>query len=199
MINKIHSLFVSIVAPLLVCLLASVSSSEQRPELPQEITSHYLRMLGYHRSIDDDVPAGSTLFIGDSHIQGLCVNAVITPSINYGIGGDTTIGILGRLQFYESIAQGQSVVLSVGVNDLFYRSIDEIVKNYEQILKKLPSNIPVIVSAIHPINENSYNNKKITNSMILSLNEKLKRLCDTNQSNWYFLNIYDQLVDKKGI
>ena len=55
-----------------------------------EITGHFHRMLRYHSRIDGNVPNSSVLFIGDSITQGLCVSAVSSPSVNYGIGSDTS-------------------------------------------------------------------------------------------------------------
>ena len=58
---------------------------------------HSERMLSCHQWMDLIVPAGSVVFIGDSITQGLPVSAIVANGINYGIGGDTTVGVLRRL------------------------------------------------------------------------------------------------------
>jgi len=111
-----------------------------------EITQHFKRMAKYHERIDSNVPSGSAIFIGDSITQGLCVSAVFTPSVNYGIGSDTTLGVLKRLPKYESLNRASMVILEVGINDLKRRKDEEILSNYSSILKLIPSHMPVIIS-----------------------------------------------------
>jgi len=87
-----------------------------------EITQHFHRMLHYHKRMDGNVPEGSVIFIGDSITQGLCVSAIASPAVNYGIGSDTTVGILQRLPYYNSIKRASAVVLAIGINDIRRRS-----------------------------------------------------------------------------
>jgi hypothetical protein len=94
-----------------------------------EITEHFHRMLRYHSRMDGNVPKQSVIFIGDSITQGLAVTAVINPSVNYGIGSDTTVGVLNRLPVYKSIEKASTVVIAIGVNDMEYRSNEEILRN----------------------------------------------------------------------
>lgn len=82
-----------------------------------ELTPHYHRMLEYHKRMDGNVLTGSVIFFGDSITQGLCVSAVASHSVNYGIGSDTTFGVLERLKYYRSINRADVVVISIGVND----------------------------------------------------------------------------------
>ena len=105
------------------------------------------------KGIDPNVPSGSAIFIGDSITQGLCVSAVFTPSVNYGIGSDTTLGVLKRIPKYQSLNRASMVILEVGVNDLKRRKDEEILSNYSSILKLLPSHLSVIISGILPVNE----------------------------------------------
>ena len=118
-----------------------------------ELTPHYHRMLGYHKRMDGNVPDRAVIFIGDSLTQGLCVSAVAVPSVNYGIGSDTTVGVLQRLSEYRSIDRAAAVVIAIGINDLRRRSDAEILDNYETILARIPESIPVIASAVLPVDE----------------------------------------------
>ena len=79
---------------------------------------HYRQMLGFHRHIDACVPKGAVLFIGDSFIQSMCVAAITEKAVNFGIGGDTTEGVLKRLPRYTSIKRARAIVLAIGYNDL---------------------------------------------------------------------------------
>ena len=154
----------------------------------EEITVHYQRMMTYHERIDKNVPTGSYLFIGDSLIQGLSVNAVSENSVNYGIGSDTTIGLLQRLKIYDSINRASAVFILIGVNDFRYRNSHSIIANYERIVDRLPASLKVFAVSILPIDERT-GSFVLSNEGILSANSGIKRLtksrrhvkyCDAN-------------------
>ena len=63
-------------------------------------------------------------------------------------------------------------MLAIGVNDLSRRSDEKIVTNYKKILDSIPEEIPVVVSAILPVDErvqrvNSENNRISTVNKLL--------------------------------
>ncbi len=119
-----------------------------------EITDYYYQMLRYHTRSIDAVPDGSVILIGDSITQSLCVTSVHPNAVNYGINGDTTAGVLMRLQSYmPALQRAKYIVLAIGINDTRYRSATDAIKNYAKILDALPQDTRVIVSAILPINE----------------------------------------------
>ena len=96
-------------------------------------------MLGYHKRMDGNIPDDSTIFIGDSLTQSLAVSAISPRSVNYGIGNDTLIGVLKRIGEYKSIYRSSMIVIAVGINDLkIGKNIEEILYNYEAIIKKIP-------------------------------------------------------------
>ena len=137
-----------------------------------ELSAYYDRITTYHFRMDGNVPDGATLFIGDSITQGLATSAIANPSVNYGIGSDTTLGVLNRIRKYESLNRADTVVLAIGVNDLSRRSDEKIVTNYKKILDSIPEEIPVVVSAILPVDErvqrvNSENNRISTVNKLL--------------------------------
>jgi hypothetical protein len=113
-----------------------------------EITDYLNRIFSYHIRMDGNIPDGAVIFIGDSLIQSLCVSAIACPSVNYGIGGDTTVGVLHRLPFYHSITRASVVVLSIGINDMKYRTNEEILSNYKIIINKIPHKVRIIFSAL---------------------------------------------------
>ena len=97
---------------------------QDRPEL----SDYYSQILEYHKRMDSAVPKNSVIFIGDSLTQGFPVSAAWWPSTNYGIGADTTYGVINRLEQYtHSIANSQAVVLAIGINDLKIRDNQETV------------------------------------------------------------------------
>lgn len=170
----------------------------QNRNVETEITQHFKRMEQYHERMDPNVPSGSAIFIGDSITQGLCVSAVFTPSVNYGIGSDTTFGVLKRLPKYESLNRASMVILEVGVNDLKRRKNEEILGNYSSILKLLPSHPSVIISGILPVNEGIAHHTKGYNARIRGLNSALKDLCESEKPRCTFVDSGRALVDSNG-
>ncbi|MBL9135284.1 MAG: hypothetical protein JNK85_05425 [Verrucomicrobiales bacterium] len=166
---------------------------------PKEITEHYTRMLSYHRRMDGHVPDHSVVFLGDSLTQGLCTDAVAHPSVNYGIGSDTTVGILGRLPAYShSLGRASAVVLAIGVNDLLFRDNQEIAENYRRILDRLPPGTPVVCSALLPINERTYvQGTPVSNARIAELNTLLRDQCAAF-ARCVFVDAKPRLVDSDG-
>lgn len=94
-----------------------------------DITTHFHRMLSYHQRMDANLPEGAVIIIGDG-LQGLCVSAIASPTANYGIGSDTTVGVRERLPNYNAIKRARAVVLAIRINDIRrHRPIDEILVN----------------------------------------------------------------------
>jgi len=140
-----------------------------------ELSVYYERIATYHSRIDGNVPEGASLFIGDSITQGLATSAIANLSVNYGIGSDTTLGVLNRIPRYKSVSRAGSIVLAIGVNDLRRRSNEEIVTNYEDILGLLPEDTPVVVSAILPVDER-VQRVVPSNKRILRVNKLIREL-----------------------
>lgn len=163
-----------------------------------EITENYKRMLLFHRRMDGNVPNGAVIFIGDSLTQGLCVSAVASPSVNYGIGNDTTVGVLNRLSEYPSIERAGAVVLAIGINDMERTPNEEIIENYRKIIEQMPKGVPVIVSAVLPIDEKARDQWfGRSRQRIMDLNADLARLT-TQGSFLLFVDAGPLLLDKTG-
>ncbi len=169
----------------------------QQAELSPEITEYFLGMLRYHKRMDGNVPDGSVVFIGDSITQGLCVSAVASPSVNYGIEGDTTLGVLQRLPDYRSIDRASAVVLAIGINDMKRRSNDEILENYRLIIEKIPKTIPIVFSAVLPLDEESREEWQGRNHRIRQLNSSIQRLANID-SRVFFVDAGALLIDASG-
>jgi len=161
-----------------------------------ELTPHYEAMLAFHRRVDANLPAGSVLFIGDSLVQGLTVGAIHSQSVNFGIGQDTTLGVLNRIPHYRSIAKSKLIVLAVGVNDLKRRSDDEIIENYGKIVALIPHNIPILFSGIFPVDEVK-SNLIGYNARINRINRGLNKLCADSPRLYYF-SMSDFIQDSHG-
>lgn len=163
---------------------------------PPEITWFYEDMLGSQLQLDNSVEAGSVIFLGDSLTQALNVAAVAHPSINYGIGMDTSAGFLQRIPHYQSLSKASTIVIAVSINDLLRtsRSNADIVENYQQILGVLPKGVPVILQAIFPVDERLV--KKRLNQRVQALNESIQQLATRHQHT--FINLHKAFAGADG-
>ncbi len=190
-----------IVLHLALALVLMKSDFLQRVErhfggLPPELSEHYHHMLAYHRRIDKQVPAGAVIVIGDSITQSLAVSNIADNSFNFGIGSDTTYGVLQRLHTYQSLDKAETIVLAIGVNDLKRRDPDEIIQNYTHILAMLPPSAKVIISALHPVDDRIQGELR-SNQRIRQVNRGLKQLADTSEQ-WLYSDTTDMLSDSDG-
>jgi lysophospholipase L1-like esterase len=161
-----------------------------------ELTSYYHTMVALHHRVDQNLANHSSLFIGDSLTQGLAVSSIIGGAVNYGIGNDTTIGVINRLPYYESITTSNFIILAIGHNDLKYRNIAEIMDNFSLILSYLSPAKNIIVSAILPVDEVVQQN--INNKEIRQLNKALEVLSQ-DYGNVSFINIGKALSKSGGL
>jgi lysophospholipase L1-like esterase len=172
-------------------------SAIAKQEVKSEITEHFHHMVRYHSRMDGNVPFGSVVFIGDSITQGLCVSAVVPTAVNYGIGYDTTAGVLQRLPVYTSIKRAGAVVVAIGINDFKLRTNKDILHNYSIIAERIPENVPVIFSAVLPLDEKCFFDCQGWNKRIRDLNAELKAFCDRSKNHFY-VDAGPLLLDAQG-
>lgn len=163
-----------------------------------EPTMHYYKMLAYHKRMDGNIPQNAIIFIGDSLVQGLAVSAITPHAVNYGIGNDTTVGVINRIKNYKSIDRSKIIVFAIGQNDLKVgRKTDEILQNIEAIIKNIASNKKIIFCSIHPVDENCQNNIYRKNESIVSINMGIEKIC-LKYPNAHFVDIYRDLINIAG-
>lgn len=157
-----------------------------------ELDSYYYKLLGVQERQDLQVSSGSTIMIGDSITQGL----IYPRFINYGIGSDTSYGVLSRLGKYKSLTDAEKIILMIGVNDLKRRSDEEILKNYQKIIDQI-SNDKLVVFSILPVNEEVVSkNPKMSNTRIKKINMELADLC--NKNSVQFIDLSGYFIDENG-
>ncbi|THB80827.1 MAG: hypothetical protein D3926_05195 [Desulfobacteraceae bacterium] len=162
-----------------------------------ELTSYYHTLLAFHLRIDPVLRQNTLVFIGDSLIQGLCVTCVADRSVNYGIGRDTTFGVLNRIRQYRSLNHARAVILSIGINDVAIRTDDEIIHNYNDIIRMIPGGVHVIANSILPVDEKECSLSARNNERIGGLNQKILSLT-REYPNCFFLNLTSELVDESA-
>ncbi|RYD76026.1 MAG: hypothetical protein EOP84_17450 [Verrucomicrobiaceae bacterium] len=135
-----------------------------------------------HRSTHfaDIKSAYPIVFVGDSRIEGAEWAELLGKNIsNRGIGGDTTKGVLDRLD--TSVPAGTGVcIVQVGFNDLYSgMSTDKIAENLVAIVKSAKAT-RVIVTSIIPASSSS----KYLDPRIAELNQKAAPLVKDAGAQW---------------
>jgi len=156
----------------------------------------YNELLTFQLRIDKNVEADSVIFFGDSFMQGLNVVAITSVGINFGIGRDSTDGLLGRFSQYSSITKARLVVVMVGYNDLTTKSNKRIIENLNKLIEMKPKGVPLLFHSIFPVGEARVDSKTI-NIRISSVNRALAVICAL-RSDLYFLGVSSSVVNAQG-
>ena len=185
-INKRDLIYIPIISLLIIAVLI-VSFVLNKP-ISQ---SYYDKKCNSFAVQNTNLSKGQIIFIGDSITDLYPLDSYYSDlsvaTDNRGIGGDTTEGVLKRLQVSLFDLAPSKIVLMIGVNDIYTgRSIDETYSNYEKILSQIETNLPEAkVYCMSVISQNETLNKlanfDITAniSKIISLNQKIKSLTET--------------------
>ena len=131
----------------------------------------------------------SIVMIGDSITDGaewyeLLKNNEVQ---NRGIGGDTTKGILDRLDTINKSIK--KAFIMIGINDIYrYETTDEIYENYLKIIDNLQQKgIKVYIQSVLYVEKN-YLKSKYANEEVFKLNNKLKKLSEHKELTFIDLN-----------
>lgn len=147
-----------IVAVLLLGALATVAVAFfLQPDLPLRdamFDDHAAQRQQQLLEQDQATGAGALVLLGDSHLELMDNDQRWPGSLNLGIRGDTTAAVLDRMDTYQSLATARLVIISLGANDIAngYR-VNQTVANLRDIVSRLPEQTPVVLTAIHAMDE----------------------------------------------
>ena len=149
---------------------------------------------------------GGTVFVGDSITQDYNVYEFFSDLTVYnrGIGGDTTVGLLKRLDESIYALEPKRIVLLIGTNDfpLLNASCNAVYENIKKIITDIKSKLPdteIILESIYPISK--ANDPKINllsvgerdNELIQQTNDLLKTI-----EGIIYVDAYSYLKDDDG-
>lgn len=159
---------------------AWADSLVRQPGDPNYKSAHYVIRKLYFAI--DPSPSHPVVFLGDSITYGGDWDDLFpnSPVENRGIGGDTTLGLLNRLDQIIALKPSQ-IFLMIGTNDLCYnRQIPAIIANYRLILSRFHSELPntaVYIESVLPFNDELFPSRKLrTNANIVRLNAEIRKL-----------------------
>ncbi|MCT7980362.1 GDSL-type esterase/lipase family protein [Laspinema olomoucense] len=154
----------------------------------------------HRRSVFEGLPKVSRpiIFLGDSLTDSCEWNEILNhPQIlNRGIIGDTTDGVLERLNPILA-SQPRQIFLMIGINDLARKKdLSEILANYQQILATIQQQSPqteVYVKSVLPIHPRLFEEGP-SNELIRNLNTQLQQLSDN--FSYSYIDLHRQFVDE---
>ncbi|GMR65808.1 SGNH/GDSL hydrolase family protein [Bacillus sp. MN7755] len=148
----------------------------------------------------DNKSESGVLFLGDS-LTDFNEWDEAFPGIktyNRGISGDTTVGVIHRLNQAISLKPSK-IFLMIGVNDLAAKTPKEnVLKNYKNILEQLTVKLPntkIFIESMLPVKPLS-KATNLNNSDINWLNKELEKLAEEN--NHTFIDLHSLFTDEKG-
>jgi len=135
----------------------------------------------------------AVLFIGDSLTEWFNLERYFPdiPVINEGIAGDTTYGLLERI---DSIIERPSsrIFLMIGINDVFNGfDKEDIIENQQLVIEQILTHVngtELIVQSLLPVNETMLGSTEYLNNLIIYINNELKAHCNARKLT--YLDLY---------
>lgn len=171
-----HSLSVALIAGYLVLLHGALGAvllqfdvapkALERLNMAVALHRHADVMAKHHRAVERPV-----VLIGDSNMW-LFGQARYT--VNHGISGETTAGLLHSMPLYApDVRRASAVLMMIGVNDLWQHKTEGMTANLQGIMAAVPTGVPLIWSSILPSKD-----FRIEPSDIVKANATIHGLCD---------------------
>lgn len=138
------------------------------------------------------------LFIGDSLTEWFDLGKHFPDVriINEGIAGDTSYGVLERLDSIMGI-EADKIFLMIGINDVFNGfQKDDIIENQELIIEQILTHIngtELIVQSLLPVNESMLGSPGYLNKVIRYINKELKAHCEARKLR--YLDLYPAFLE----
>jgi len=137
------------------------------------------------------------VFIGDSIVNGLCVESVFN-AVNFGISGYTVRQAKNQVDKYINL-ESKTIILALGINDVPCET-KKFETNYTSLIEHLPKSAFVIISSILPIDDlvfTSQGSESRNNININKLNASLKEIAKS-YDNVAYIDSGQYLKSKSG-
>jgi lysophospholipase L1-like esterase len=154
---------------------------------------------------------GGIVFAGDSITEQFNIHELLKsdkPMYNRGIGGETTDGVLEKLNDVVLDLEPSKVFLLIGTNDLGNgKKPDEVAGNIEVICSRIRGALPrtqLHVLSIYPVNRSvqtkNFGTASVvglrSNEDIRDINLMVREFAVANEC--YYIDLYSRLVDEEG-
>jgi lysophospholipase L1-like esterase len=155
--------------------------------------TYYKAKVSQYASLNKQLAADQdyTVFVGDSFIEQFPVTELFPGFrvLNRGIGFDTSVGVLNRLENTVNNITVTSCFLMIGHNDLKYRSVKDISQNIELIASRIKAKRIFIISIL-PCAE------QLDNYQISQINNIIKKRSSIN--SYTYIDCYNHFLSETG-
>ena len=145
----IISIISAVIVALGVVLFFTISNylndKKDEEERARLIKEYFDNKIATYEQENATNPNYEIIFLGDSLTDGCDINNYYGEysASNRGIGGDTTYGLLDRLQVSAYDANPKVIVLLIGGNDILGgKSVESVCDNYEKIITGIQEHLP---------------------------------------------------------
>lgn len=208
-INYFHFIYIAIITILATVVVVLAININNEPEMTPH-QQYYQNKCDSYRVQNMNLSKGQIVFIGDSitdlyQLDDYYVDLDLA-TYNRGIGGDTTSGVLNRLEVSLFDINPSKIVLMIGTNDINGNVKNaKILANYNEILTKIKRELPdtqIYCVSIIPQNLTieTYSDIKVekTTKTILEINSKIKDMV-ANEENVTYIDLFPLLADSNNL
>jgi lysophospholipase L1-like esterase len=181
--NLLHGLrrkhtFIFLLIITLVSLVFLLLLKWSRADIAEQKYQFFYRsMMAYTTRQDANTLPSTTIFIGDSHVQGLAAGRLANSALNLGIGGDTSRTLLTRWPYYTSLNSAAQIYIGIGINDLLKAEEAQLLANLHAIIALAPKHTPILLGGLLPVAATAQYRKNV-NALIGQYNQQLKELSE---------------------
>lgn len=205
----IHFIYIGIILILITILIIQSILFHKKDKKLTQHQIYYNSKCESYKVQNVNLSKGQIVFIGDSITDLYPLDDFYADldlaTYNRGIGGDTTTGVLNRLQVSIFDLAPSKIVLLIGTNDINGNVEDEkILSNYEKILTKIKEKLPsskIYCVSIIPQNLSleAYTVIDVEKStrVIMDINPKIKNLVESYGE--VFINLFTLLADNNNM
>ncbi|MGI6359451.1 MAG: GDSL-type esterase/lipase family protein [Acholeplasmatales bacterium] len=168
---------------------------------------NFIRACGFDQKVRDfkilneRALPNATVFVGDSIIQDYNVHEWFfdIPTYNRGIGGDTTEGLLNRLDVSIFNLAPKNVVLLIGTNDLELTNDKEevIYQRIKEIVEKINKTIKTNIYLLSILPTNIKMNREVVGKRSIKRITNLNNLISKIEGAEY-IDLFSHLLDEKN-
>lgn len=157
--------------------------------------NNYYTKASIYEQLDGAEQKGKIVFLGDSITRNGEWDELFNDQdiINRGINGDTSAGILKRIDSI-TILKPQKIFIMMGINDFSKsKSIDSVMENYKKVIKKIQNDSPdtkIYIQSVLPIN---IKDSLVKPTTIIDFNNQLKSF--SIQEGINYIDLYSSFVD----
>lgn len=170
------------------------------------LDNHYKERVSYFEELNKGLKPGSIVFLGDSITEHFLVSEIFPDyyTVNRGISGDTTEGVLNRMQESVYDLRPSKIFLMIGTNDLGKKKkINVIINRIETIIMNIKKNLPdteIFLESVYPVRREW--SKQISRKMVGARNNEDIRMINegikiiAHKYNVTYIDIYSLLKDE---